>query len=164
LHLVTFGCDLEHAMQGKAMVRVGMVGMLMTLAGCHREVVTPVIVSRVTVEPGQASVPQGNRLQFTATVFDELDRPLRQAEVVWSTGAPQVVSVETGGTARALSPGSTLVRASFNGVSGSALVTVEPDCSLPMAGSKKRDGGKGDDDDHDGADDDIDPRCSSPPD
>src|SRR5687768_739173 len=112
-------------MNGKAMVRVGMAaGVLMALPGCHREVVTPVVVTRVTVEPGQASVPQGDGLLFTATVFDELDRSLDQAEVVWSTGAPQVVSVESNGAARARSPGSTLVRATFNGVSGSALVTV----------------------------------------
>jgi hypothetical protein len=161
-------------MNGKAMVRVGMVGvagMLMALAGCHREVVTPVIVSRVTVEPGQASAPQGSSLLFTATVFDELDRPLHQAEVVWSTGAPQVVSVERGGAAHAHSPGSTLVKATFNGISGSALVTVEPDCSGPMDGSKKRDRGKHDDDDRDDDeddddeddDDDTDARCSSPP-
>jgi Bacterial Ig-like domain (group 2) len=143
---------------GSAMVRVGIaVGMLTVISGCHMEVVTPVIVTKVTVEPGQAVVPQGDNLQFTATVFDEFDEPLNQAEVVWSSERPQVVSVAADGAARALAWGSSLVRASFDGVSGSALVTVlpSPDCSPSNGGGR----GRHDDDDDD---DEDDSRCAPP--
>ena len=145
-------------MNGSAMVRVGIaVGMLTAVSGCHKEVVTPVIVTRVTVEPGQAVVPQGASLQFTATVFDEFDESRNQAEVVWSSERPQVVSVAADGAARALAWGSSLVRASFDGVSGSALVTVlpSPDCSSSNGGGRGRH-----DDDHD--DDEDDSRCAPP--
>jgi uncharacterized protein YjdB len=152
-------------MNGSAMVRVGIaVGMLTAISGCHKEVVTPVIVTRVTVEPGQAVVPQGDTLQFTATVFDEFDESLNQAEVVWSSEKPQVVSVAADGAARALASGSSLVRASFEGVSGSALVTVlpSPDCSSSNGGGRGRHNNDDDDDDDDGGDDEGDSRCAPP--
>ena len=151
-------------MNGRIVVRVGMaVGMLAALFNCSKEVVTPVTVTRVMVEPGQAVVPRGDDLQFTATVFDELDESLHQVAVVWSSEMPQVVSVAPDGTARALAAGSSLVKASFNEVSGSALVTVlpSPDC-LPSTERKKKNHGDDDDDDDDGNDDDDanDPSCA----
>jgi hypothetical protein len=153
-------------MNGRMVVRGGMavgmaVGMLTAMSGCQQEVVTPVIVTRVTVEPGQAVVPQGASLQFTATVFDEFDESLDQAAVVWSSEEPQVVSVAADGAARAVGSGSSLVRASFNGVSGSALVTVlpSPECSS----SKGKGGGKNKHADDDDDDDEGDSRCAPAP-
>jgi hypothetical protein len=135
-------------------------GMLTALFGCHTEVVTPVVVTKVTVEPGQAIVLPGDSLQFTATVFDELGQSFAQAVVVWSSGAPQVVSVETDGVASALAPGFTLVRASFNGVSGSATVTVMP--TPACAGPSERHKDRRDDDDDNRDDDETDSQCASP--
>jgi hypothetical protein len=128
-------------MNGTMVVRVGMaVGMLTSMSGCYEEFVTPVIVTRVMVEPGQAVVPQGDDLQFTATVLDEFDDSLDRAAVVWSSEKPQVVSMAADGVARALAPGSSLVTASFNGVSGSALVTVlpSPACSSSRGGGRDK--------------------------
>jgi hypothetical protein len=147
-------------MNGRSMARVGMgAGVLMAMSGCHTEIVTSVTVTKVTVEPGQAVVPQGDGLQFTATVFDDLDQALDQAAVEWSSGAPGVVSVEADGAAHALSPGFTLVKASFNGVSGTAWVTVVsvPACSPKRDGRHRdRDRKNDDDDDNDDVDDDGD--------
>ena len=155
-------------MNGSAMVHVGIaVGVLTAMSACHKEVVTPVIVTRVTVEPGQAVVPQGDSLRFTATVFDERDQALYRAAVVWSSEKPQVVAVAADGAARSLASGSSLVRASFNGVSGSALVTVSPspDCQPSNRGRRDRQGDDDDDDDddHNGRDDEQQSQCAPPP-
>jgi uncharacterized protein YjdB len=151
-----------------SMVRVGTAAyVLMAIAGCRTEIVTSVTVTKVTVEPGQAIVAQGDSLQFTATVLDELDESLDQAAVVWSSEKPQVVSVTSDGAARFLASGSSVVRASFNGVSGSALVTVlpSPACSPSKRGGRDRDKDRNDDDDDDDQDRDDNEnnaRCASP--
>jgi hypothetical protein len=146
------------------MLRFGMaVGLLTALLACQTEVVTPVVITRIQVDPGQAIVPEGDGLQFTATVFDDLDQAFEQAAVVWSSAAPRVLSVEADGAARALAPGVTRVRASLSGVSGTALVTVmsTPACARQRGRHKD----KNDDDDEDDGDDDDDKdgsQCAAP--
>ena len=133
------------------------VGALAVISGCQTEVVTPVVVTRVAVEPGEASVSQGSAFRLTATVFDEFDESLSEAAVEWSSEDPTIVSVEVDGAAQALSPGSTLVWARFNGVSGSAAVTVMPSLNCSHKGKgKKGENGQDDDDDEDDDDDDSD--------
>jgi len=133
------------------------VGALAVISGCQTEVVTPVVVTRVAVEPGEASVSQGSAFRLTATVFDEFDESLSEATVAWSSEDPTIVSVEADGAAQALSPGSTLVWARFNGVSGSAAVTVMPSLNCSHKGKgKKGENGQDDDDDEDDDDDDSD--------
>ena len=133
------------------------VGALAVISGCQTEVVTPVVVTRVAVEPGEASVSQGSAFRLTATVFDEFDESLSEAAVEWSSEDPTIVSVEADGAAQALSPGSTLVWARFNGVSGSAAVTVMPSLNCSHKGKgKKGENGQDDDDDEDDDDDDSD--------
>lgn len=130
------------------------VGALAVISGCQTEVVTPVVVTRVAVEPGEASVSQGSAFRLTATVFDEFDESLSEAAVEWSSEDPTIVSVEADGAAQALSPGATLVWARFNGVSGSAAVTVMP--SLNCSHKEKDQKGKKGKDDNDDDDDDQD--------
>jgi hypothetical protein len=134
------------------------IGALAVISGCQTEVVTPVVVTRVAVEPGEASVSQGSAFRLTATVFDEFDESLSEAAVEWSSEDPTIVSVEVDGAAQALSPGSTLVWARFNGVSGSAAVTVMPslNCSHKGKDEKGKKGKDDDDDDDDDKDDDDD--------
>jgi hypothetical protein len=131
------------------------VGALAVISGCQTEVVTPVLVTRVAVEPGEASVSQGSAFRLTATVFDEFDESLKEAAVAWSSEDPTIVSVEADGAAQALSPGSTLVWARFNGVSGSAEVTVMPSLNCSHKGKDEK-GKKGNDDDDDDDDEDDD--------
>jgi hypothetical protein len=136
-------------MNSTMMAHIAMaVGALAVISGCQTEVVTPVLVTRVAVDPGEASVSQGSAFRLTATVFDEFDESLSEAAVEWSSEDPTIVSVEADGTAQALSPGSTLVWARFNGVSGSAAVTVMPSLNCSHKGKGKK-GKKDDDDDED---------------
>lgn len=80
-------------------------------------------VARVEVQPGESELNPGDSVQVTATVFDgsgnELDR-----DVVWSSGDPQVASVSTQGMVTAVSLGSTEIRATVEGVDGTAMVQV----------------------------------------
>lgn len=145
-------------------------GSLGAAASCRTEFVTPLVASRVVVAPDEASVLEGEALQFTATVTDESNQAVVQAVVTWSTNDPSIVRVDPDGRAWALAPGATLVWASFNGTADSALMTVAPaaecegDALAPEDKPKtKKDGKKkGHDDDDDDEPEDDDPRCPNP--
>jgi hypothetical protein len=153
-------------MQTKSMARV-IVALCAGAFGCRTEFVTPVTVGRVTVDPVEISIPLGDALQFSAAVFDEYDASLQGVTVAWSSDRPSVVAVEPDGSARALRAGSARVRASFNGVSGAARVTVlsSPDCSPSRTKGqdkgedkdRREDADDNDDDDDDDDDDGDDP-------
>lgn len=150
-------------------------GSLGISSGCRTEIVTPVVASSVVVAPERASIVEGEDLHFTATVIDEFDQAMVQAVVTWSTSDRSIVHVDSDGRAWGLAPGTTLVWASFNGTSGSALMTVTPfpecgsDALAPGRKPKKKKGtgsgdDDGDDDDDDDEDDDSDDDsgCASP--
>jgi hypothetical protein len=126
--------------------------------GCRTELVTPVTVGRVTVDPVEISISLGDAVQFTAAVFDEYDASLPSVAVAWSSNRPHVVAVESDGSATALRAGSARVSASVDGVSGSSGITVisSTDCSPLGAGGKgkRKDKDKVKDDDDDDDDDD----------
>lgn len=126
--------------------------------GCQTELVTPVTVDRVTVDPVEVRIAEGDAVQFSAAVFGEDDASLSAAAVAWSSDRPDIVAVEPDGTARALSEGSARVTASFNGVSGWSRVIVLSSADCASARGRDDDRGKGkkdkDDDDDDEEDDD----------
>jgi hypothetical protein len=154
-------------MQGtkQASAIVAVVVGTMVVWGCEREIVTPLVASKITVQPNEADLPEGQDLQLTATVLDAFDQTLSRAAVTWSADDRAIVRVSSDGRARALTAGATLVRASFDGVEGWAFINVlpSPECA-PLAekpSGKKGDGGKnkkrknqGDDDDDDNDDED----------
>ncbi len=154
---------------------------VLALPGCERVITAPVEVSGVVVEPGEARLSEGESLAFTATLLGAEPEWLARATVVWSSDDPDVVRVEEDGSARALSPGTTTIRARFDTHAGSATVVVEPSDACTSAdappegkgkGKKGRNQGKNhdeddDDDDDDGGwgwdddEDEDDPRCVS---
>jgi hypothetical protein len=153
----------------------------LTASGCETEFVTLLVPAGVMVAPHQADLSQGDDLQLTASVLDEASQAIAQAQVEWSAENRSVVQVDPDGRARGIGPGATLVWATFNGVAGSASITVvsSADCvssaTEPNDGSKRKKDDKGnkshddEDDDDDGdddgkgdADDDADPRCTAP--
>ncbi|MEX2471177.1 MAG: Ig-like domain-containing protein [Gemmatimonadota bacterium] len=160
-------------MRRQLAVAVMALGSMGVASGCQTEVVTPVVASSVVVAPDDAGIVEGEDLQFTATVIDEFDQPVVLAVVTWSTDNPSIVRVDPDGRAYGLAPGSTLVWATFNGTSGSALMTVAPavdlECVDDVLAPEQKPGKRGkkkttsdDDDDDDDDDPDPDPRCAPP--
>ncbi len=83
----------------------------------------------VTVQPGAAALCVGDSLAFTAQVLDSSGHLVSSPQLLWSSSAPQVASVDpSSGMAHALSTGSTqITAASGGGRSAPAALAVPAD-------------------------------------
>ena len=104
----------------RATVRLG---LTVLVAGCALEFDPPSPAS-IVVSPGSATFTfLGESRAFTATILDE-DGGTLEGTVSWTTDAPAVLGVTSSGVVTALANGAGTVRAAFEGVSGTASVTV----------------------------------------
>ena len=65
-----------------------------------------VVVARVSLAPGDASLRVGERLPFLVTAYDSGQNTVSDAGFAWSSSKPGVVSVDQAGIATGVSPGS----------------------------------------------------------
>jgi len=86
----------------------------------------PTDVVSVSVFPQGRSLAAGTTFQFVATPRDAQGNALQFRAQVWSSSAEAVASVSTHGLVTAVSPGSAKIRATIEGVTGEATVTVTP--------------------------------------
>jgi uncharacterized protein YjdB len=101
--------------------------VVLVVAGCTRESVTAVEIGTVSVSPPEVSTPEGEVVQFAATVRDDKNESLDGAGVSWSSDNEAIVTIDQDGTARAIAEGTTRIRASFRDAVGEAVVTVVGD-------------------------------------
>ena len=98
-------------------------GLTVVVVGCVLEFDPPPPAS-IVVSPGSATFTfLGESKTFTAAILDE-DGNALEGTVAWTTDAPNVLSVNSSGVVTAVSNGTGTVRAVFEGVSGTAAVTV----------------------------------------
>ena len=98
-------------------------GLTLVVAGCALEFDPPDPAS-IVVSPGSATLTfLGESRAFTAAILDR-DGSTLEGTVSWTTDAPAVLSVNSSGVVTALANGAGTVRAVFEGVSGTAAVTV----------------------------------------
>ena len=98
-------------------------GLTVVVAGCALEF-DPPSPGSIVVSPGSATFTfLGESRTFTATILDE-DGSALEGTVSWTTDAPAVLGVNSSGVVTALANGAGTVRAVFEGVSGTASVTV----------------------------------------
>ena len=98
-------------------------GLTVLVAGCALEF-DPPSPGSIVVSPGSATFTfLGESRTFTATILDE-DGSALEGAVSWTTDAPAVLGVNSSGVVTALANGTGTVRAVFEGVSGTASVTV----------------------------------------
>lgn len=93
--------------------------------------VTAATLATVQVTPIQPSVSVGTPLQFTATaIFSDNTSQQVTGQATWTSSAATVASVSTGaggrGITQTLSAGTATITATYNGVSGSTVLTVTP--------------------------------------
>jgi hypothetical protein len=88
--------------------------------------VTQVPVFTVTIEPLAAPAVAGETTPLTVVLRDEDGNELLGRQVVWSSSAALVATVDASGRLVATSPGVTTITASSEGVSGTLPVTVTP--------------------------------------
>ena len=105
------------------------VGLTLVVVGCALEFDPPSPAS-IVVSPGSATLNfLGESRAFTATILDR-DGSALEGTVSWTTDAPAVLGVNSSGVVTALANGAGTVRAVFEGVSGTAVVTVNQTPSL----------------------------------
>ena len=98
-------------------------GLTVLVAGCALEFDPPSPAS-IVVSPGSVTFTfLGESRAFTAAILDE-DGSALEGTVSWTTDAPAVLGVNSSGVVTALANGAGTVRAVFEGVSGTASVTV----------------------------------------
>lgn len=83
-----------------------------------------VVVTSVTVEPGEASIALGARQEFTGRARDANGNAVPGKQLSWSSSNTAVVSVNQSGVATAIRPGSAVIQASHGALSGTANVNV----------------------------------------
>ena len=86
--------------------------------------VNPVPVSSVEVTPNPSNIIVGQTVQLTAIPRDNTGKPLSGRLVAWRSGAPGLASVSSGGLVTGLQPGTAIIIATVDGVTGSGTVTV----------------------------------------
>jgi trimeric autotransporter adhesin len=91
--------------------------------------VRDISVARVQVTPSSATLLPGETVQLQATVYDANDNVLSRS-VSWTTTSAGVATVSGAGMVTAVSPGQALIRATVDGISGEATITVN---QVPVA-------------------------------
>jgi uncharacterized protein YjdB len=95
--------------------------------------VTPAVVSSVTVSPATASVAAGNPASFTATAnFSDGSTQPVTGTAAW-TSSNEAVATVASGAVTTLTAGTVTITATFNGVPGTATLTVTPAELLSVA-------------------------------
>jgi hypothetical protein len=113
---------------------------LLALAACERSSTgSEEEVATVQVMPDQRVLAVGETLQLLATVRDEggeLPSDERMADLAWSSENTSVATVSPSGVVTGVAPGTAVVRATLEGVSGTVQVTVAAapaSCATPGA-------------------------------
>jgi hypothetical protein len=122
---------------GAAPWRLGILCSFAVLAmSCEQVRVTTVEVASLTVDPSEGTVAPGDTLRLRATVKDASGNDLENRSIEWRSEGPDVVSVEGEGLVRGMSPGTTTVRASSQGVTGEASIIVHPPPDMVLSRSR----------------------------
>jgi len=106
-------------------------GLLATLAfggGCGGDPVDPApVATAIAITPAAATLEDaGETVQLTATVTDQNGQIMTDVEVTWSTGDSLIAEVSETGLVVGGESGQATLRASFDTLSATATITVEP--------------------------------------
>jgi hypothetical protein len=108
-------------------------GVLVALGtSCEVVTITVVEVASLSVTPPDATVARGDTLRLRASLQDASGNILRDRPVEWTSENPEVAEIDGNGLVRGLAPGTTVIRASSEGITGEASisVTVPPEIVL----------------------------------
>ena len=93
---------------------------------------TPTLTS-ITVTPTNPSVAAGNQLQFTATGnYSDGSHQNLTASATWTSSAPTVATIASGGLATGVAVGTTTIQAASGTINGSTTLTVTPPVLLSI--------------------------------
>ena len=84
----------------------------------------PPMADSVAVSPMMTSIEEGETQQFSATAYDSDDMVISGKTFTWTSSMTSVATINSSGLATGVDAGSTTIRATVDGVSGSATLTV----------------------------------------
>ena len=84
----------------------------------------PPVVATVMVSPPEASIEEGGTHQFEATAFTDDGMTIPGAEFAWTSSDDGVATVDPSGLVTGVRAGDATIRATVDGVSGTAMLTV----------------------------------------
>ena len=119
-------------------VNVGTTTIYASTGGMTRSVNLTVIaapvVSTVQVTPSPVSLQVGQSRQLTAKAYDQYGQLMSGKTATWSIDHSSIATLSSGGSLQGVSLGSTTARATVDGVTGTASVTVQPQLSVSISG------------------------------
>ena len=86
---------------------------------------TTFVPARITIEPAEVAVVAGDTIRVKASVFNDLGRPIADAEVSFSSSNPAVATVDTTGLVTGIREGDADIMATSGSVQGAAAATVQ---------------------------------------
>src|SRR5690606_13930361 len=92
--------------------------------GCEQVTVLTVEVASISVSPAQTQVAVGESTPLTAQLLGPSGAILSGRTVTWSSSDESRATVNANGVVQGIAPGPVQIRASAEGVTGSASVTV----------------------------------------
>ncbi len=92
----------------------------------------PAPVASITVALGQASIVPGQTALATATLKDAANNTLSGRVVTWSSSPVSIATVSATGVITGQTPGSAIVTATSEGISGTATIIVSPPPPPPV--------------------------------
>ena len=109
-----------------ALVLIGSIGLLAACGGSG-STAAPTGLTSISVGPPDSSFAVGVTQQLGATgVYSDGSKKDLSAGVTWSSSSTAVATTTATGMVTALTPGSTTITATLNGVSGTTTLTVTP--------------------------------------
>ena len=84
----------------------------------------PPVVDRVSVSPSSASIEEGKTQRFTASAYTLDNEIISGKNFRWTSSRTSVATISSSGLARGRNAGSTTIRASVDGKSDTAMLTV----------------------------------------
>jgi trimeric autotransporter adhesin len=98
-----------------------------TVQGVTSLTVTAAVLTSVAVTPAGASIPAGKTQQCIATgIYSNGGTQNLTSTAIWTSTAPTVAKVSTGGMATGMTVGASSISATISGVTGSTVLTVMP--------------------------------------
>lgn len=88
--------------------------------------------STVTVTPATSTVVAGDSVSLTATAKDAQGNPITNPSITWTVSDTDAVSVSSAGLVNTLLSSTDTVTATVSGVSGTAVVTVQPPTPIQL--------------------------------
>lgn len=106
-----------------------------TSVGCEETTFTTLEVAAVDVSPADLDVIQGDRHVLAATPRAAEGQSLAGREIAWTSTDPGVAAVDANGEVEGRAPGNAEVRATTEGITGSARITVLPGRTIELSTS-----------------------------